>query len=191
MKLKYYLRGVGIGIVGTTIIFMILISLNRIDTKTQEDPDKDAKPQTVAELEENIKETESESSSEAKKPAETEKDALSKKEPETEKDKLPAKEPETEKGIKQEEKTPKTEPDTGKQQQEEKVRFEIRGGEYSDTICKKLKDAGLIDNAEAFNAYLVEKNFDNAILPGTYDIPKDSTYEEIAVLLTAKVEVTR
>ena len=70
----------------------------------------------------------------------------------------------------------------------EKVRFEIKGGEYSDTVCQKLKAAGLIDDAKAFNEFLVQKDYDNGILPGIYDIPKDATYEEIAALLTTKVE---
>lgn len=70
----------------------------------------------------------------------------------------------------------------------EKVRFEVGGGEYSDVICKRLLQAGLIDDADAFNKFLIQKDYDNLILPGVYDIPKGATYEEIAALLTTKVE---
>ncbi len=71
---------------------------------------------------------------------------------------------------------------------QEKIRVEISGGQYSDVVCKKLEEAGLVDNAKAFNDFLVQKDYDNSILPGVYEIPKGATYEEIAVLLTTKVE---
>ena len=45
----------------------------------------------------------------------------------------------------------------------------------------------LIDDAASFNKFLVEEDYDNYINPGVYDIPKNATYEEIAVLLTTKV----
>ena len=69
-----------------------------------------------------------------------------------------------------------------------KVRFEIGGGEYSDVICKKLQQANLIDSAEEFNKFLIANDYDNLILPGVYAIPKGATYEEIAKLLTTKIE---
>ena len=66
------------------------------------------------------------------------------------------------------------------------VHFEIKGGEYSDSICRRLQKDGLIDDAGAFNKYLIGKKYDNLILPGSYDIPKGATYDEIAALLTRK-----
>ena len=66
------------------------------------------------------------------------------------------------------------------------MHFEVKGGEYSDIVCRKLKEAGLIDDAASFNAFLVKKDYDNAILPGIYDIPKGATYEQIAAILTNK-----
>ncbi len=55
-------------------------------------------------------------------------------------------------------------------------------------ICKKLQQANLIDSAEEFNKFLIANDYDNLILPGVYAIPKGATYEEIAKLLTTKIE---
>ena len=221
MRLKYYLRGVGIGIVITTIIFMISMSLHRNDTQPQNKTADDGRSTTISELEESTQkedaggtETEEADTGDTEKPNKEKTDT-----DKTDTDKTTTNQPDTDKKDSDQsdasKKTPtdntaknngtdakgdtktnstsaqqnsskkETKPDAG---QKEKVRFEIKGGEYSDTVCKKLKEEGLIDDAEAFNTYLIQKDYDNAILPGIYDIPKDSTYEEIAALLTTKVE---
>ncbi len=222
MRLKYYLRGVGIGIIITTIIFMISISLHRDDMKQQNTADDNNKSTTISEAEENAQKEDSEAVSiEERDTGKTDTDKS--KQDKTNQDKSNTEKPDTDKtntgkadADKQDannankansDKADQDKSDTGKtnadksdtgkpndtdtktdSQKEEKVRFEIKGGEFSDTVCQKLKEAGLIDDAKAFNTYLIQKDFDNLILPGIYDIPKDSTYEEIAALLTAKVE---
>lgn len=200
MKLKYYLRGMGIGIVVTTLLFMIFISMHR-----NEGEDKVAivpqntESKTVGQLHEDRQavpaETETKEPSvepDAKQPAvsgqEQPQDAKTDKEPPT---KSKEETPENQKPEEDHKTESSPEPETPVQpepKQEEKVRIEISGGQFSDVVCRKLEEAGLIDNAKAFNDYLVQKDYDNGILPGIYEIPKGSTYEEIAVLLTTKVE---
>ncbi len=206
MRLKYYLRGVGIGIVVTTIIFMISISLHKNDTEPQNSAAENDKSTTVSEAEENTQKadaagTETESADTNKTDlADTQPDA-SKTDEDNSDEKKPSEDTakdntasgqqssdkETESKKKNTEKK-NTEKKNTEKKNTEKVRFEIKGGEYSDTVCQKLKAAGLIDDAKAFNEFLVQKDYDNGILPGIYDIPKDATYEEIAALLTTKVE---
>ena len=224
MRLKYYLRGVGIGIVVTTIIFMISISLHKNDTEPQNSAAENDKSTTVSEAEENAQKadvagTETESAdtgktdladtqaadkADADKPDKNESDVKQPDASKTDEDNSDEKKPsedtakdntasgqqssdkETESKKKNTEKKSTEKKSTEKNT--EKVRFEIKGGEYSDTVCQKLKAAGLIDDAKAFNEFLVQKDYDNGILPGIYDIPKDATYEEIAALLTTKVE---
>ena len=234
MRLKYYLRGVGIGIVVTTIIFMISISLHKNDTEPQNSAAENDKSTTVSEAEENAQKadvagTETESAdtgktdladtqaadkADADKPDKNESDVKQPDASKTDEDNSDEKKPsedtakdntasgqqssdkETESKKKNTEKKNTEKKNTEKKSTEkkstekntEKVRFEIKGGEYSDTVCQKLKAAGLIDDAKAFNEFLVQKDYDNGILPGIYDIPKDATYEEIAALLTTKVE---
>jgi len=224
VRLKYYLRGVGIGIVVTTIIFMISISLHKNDTEPQNSAAENDKSTTVSEAEENTQKadaagTETESAdtgktdladtqaadkADADKPDKNESDVKQPDASKTDEDNSDEKKPsedtakdntasgqqssdkETESKKKNTEKKNTEKKSTEKNT--EKVRFEIKGGEYSDTVCQKLKAAGLIDDAKAFNEFLVQKDYDNGILPGIYDIPKDATYEEIAALLTTKVE---
>ena len=50
----------------------------------------------------------------------------------------------------------------------------------------KLQEAGLVDSGSRFNRYLEDNNYDNVIQPGTYSIPKGSTYEEVAQIITTR-----
>ncbi|MDE6903463.1 MAG: hypothetical protein K2P76_00680 [Lachnospiraceae bacterium] len=202
MKLKYYLRGIGIGVVVTTLIFMVSIALHKNEEK--DTPVEDKKPATVADMLETESETESEAAQEDKQsPAQTpEQKSTEVNKPETKSSetKLPEeKSSETQpaekneddaKDDKNENNTPSDKPADSADTSGEngKVRFEIGGGEYSDVICKKLQQANLIDSAEEFNKFLIANDYDNLILPGVYAIPKGSTYEEIAKLLTTKIE---
>ena len=53
MKLKYYLRGIGVGVVITTIIFMISISIHKNETGQQDTTVPESTAQTVADTKEN------------------------------------------------------------------------------------------------------------------------------------------
>jgi len=68
----------------------------------------------------------------------------------------------------------------------EPVSFTIQGGEGSATVGDKLQEAGLVDSGSRFNRYLEDNNYDNVIQPGTYSIPKGSTYEEVAQIITTR-----
>lgn len=223
MRLKYYLRGIGIGIFGTTILFMILISLHKNDGAKGsgiQDLPKDTQENITAQMQEYAKETgetEKTEQSGAKDPKEKQPSTQKQEEKPLEKDgqdknalsgtktedKNPApgtngqdKPASTEEKAQNkpaaEDKAPQDKPVEEQkplqpQQTPQKVRIEISGGQYSDVVCKKLEEAGLIDNAKSFNDFLVQNGFDNGILPGVYEIPKGVSYEEIAALLTTKV----
>ena len=51
---------------------------------------------------------------------------------------------------------------------------------------KKLKRAGVIDDADDFNKYLSEGGYDSLIQPGTYIIPKDADYDTIIKMITER-----
>ena len=224
MKLKYYFRGIGIGVVVTTLVFMILISIHKNDGVQGTDAVmQDTESRTVAQLQAGTQnpsgETEEQKASgEEKKQQDTEASREKEKQQDTEASGEKGKQQEKETSGKEKkqqdtkasgalQKTPenpaggekpdaqkpaepadnKAEPAVPESGKEEKVRIEISGGQFSDVVCRKLEEAGLVDSAKAFNDYLVEKDYDNAILPGVYEIPKDATYEEIAVLLTTRV----
>ena len=201
MKLKYYLRGMGIGIMITTLILIIAFSIHKNDTVQQEEPKQEAASKTVAEAQNSTQipmdtETETEPATEQNntEQADIQKPTEKQKENETSVVSASTEEKESEEKA-SEQKTSETKSSEEKTSEKntpaaatEKVRFEVGGGEYSDVICKRLLQAGLIDDADAFNKFLIQKDYDNLILPGVYDIPKGATYEEIAALLTTKVE---
>ena len=196
MKLKYYLRGMGIGIMITTLILVIAFSIHKNDTVQQEEPKQEAASKTVAEAQNSTQipmdtETETEPATEQNNAEQTDTQKTTEKQKENETSVVSAS---TEEKA-SEQKTSETKSSEEKISEKntpaaatEKVRFEVGGGEYSDVICKRLLQAGLIDDADAFNKFLIQKDYDNLILPGVYDIPKGATYEEIAALLTTKVE---
>ena len=60
----------------------------------------------------------------------------------------------------------------------------IPGGMGSDGVASILAREGIIDNAVAFNKYLVERRVDRIIRSGSKTIPANATYEEIARIIT-------
>ena len=54
MKLKYYLRGIGVGVVITTILFMIIIPLHKNDAKSQDAAKQNTESKTVADLKKSL-----------------------------------------------------------------------------------------------------------------------------------------
>ncbi len=243
MRLKYYLRGAGIGITVTTILFMILISMHKNDgaqgsgvplqsqdteskTVTQMIKDTDAQ-ESVSETENGVQAPDAKAGDmkgapdakageKADASGTKEKDGVSDTKAKAQgsasgakagdkpdasgtkaEDKPAASETQTgdkpdASGTKPGEQKPEQKPEEENtpqkpEQTQEKVRIEISGGQYSDVVCKKLHEAGLVDSAKDFNDYLIKKGYDDGILPGVYEIPKGATYEEIAVLLTTKV----
>ena len=66
----------------------------------------------------------------------------------------------------------------------ETVRVEIVHGDSSNTACRKLKEAGLIADEAAYNSFLCENGYDKSILANTYEIPVGMSESEIAALIT-------
>ena len=69
---------------------------------------------------------------------------------------------------------------------EDYITVTIGGSDFSDVVAKKLQRAGVIDDADDFNNYLIANGYDSYIQPGEVDIPAGSTYEEIANILVTK-----
>lgn len=75
--------------------------------------------------------------------------------------------------------------DAGSDTEGKMVTFVISKGQFGRQISESLKKEGLVDDAEAFMKYLGETGKSEEILPGTYEIPRGSTYEEIVKILLA------
>ncbi len=60
----------------------------------------------------------------------------------------------------------------------------IPGGMGSDGVAALLAKEGIVDDAVAFNKYLVENRIDRIIRSGTKSFPENATYEQIARIIT-------
>lgn len=189
MKLKYYLRGLGIGILVTTVI----LSLAGVGRKnmTDEEVVKRAKELGMAE-----------STLLSDLPDQTKTDEVRPTEPETSlqpETSEPEAGPEPEEPAAPEETT--TTPETPAAQEEtpvstedgnpdtppgETVTLVIGRGESSTTVSKNLKKAGIVEDAAAFDRFLCNNGYDKKIITGTYEIPYGASEEEIAKIITRK-----
>lgn len=73
-----------------------------------------------------------------------------------------------------------------KQNDKDIVVLTVNRGDNSYEICKKLQALGVIENAKNYDSYLCSVGLDRFIYAGEYSIPKGSSDEEIAFLLTGK-----
>lgn len=194
MKLKYYLRGLGIGILITTVI----LSLAGIGRKNMTDEEvvkrakelgmvestllSDLPDQTKAE---EVSPTEPETSLQ---PETSEQESSA--EPETS-------EPEVSPEPEESASTPETpvapeetpvSPEDGNPDTPagETVTLVIGRGESSTTVSKNLKKAGIVEDAAAFDRFLCNNGYDKKIITGTYEIPYGACEEEIAKIITRK-----
>lgn len=64
------------------------------------------------------------------------------------------------------------------------VTLEIKAGMWSEEIASTLYSLELVDNAEAFDKFLCDNGYGSMIKVGTYRIPTNATYTEIAEIIT-------
>lgn len=67
---------------------------------------------------------------------------------------------------------------------DETVEFQIRGGDSSDRVSRRLAEVGLVGDAQAFDKFLCQNGYDKKIRVGHYEIPVDSSDEMIARMIT-------
>lgn len=158
MRFKYYLRGAGIGVILTTLIFTIAFAVYK---PTHSDDEIMQKAEALG-----MEMPADDSDSADKKDTKTAKD---------QKDDADASDSNTDDAT--------TSEDGG---QKNVIEFTIASGDTSATIAQHLQEVGLVDNAKSFDLYLSDQDLDNQLLPGTYQIPEGATFLEIGELLTTK-----
>lgn len=178
MKLKYYLRGLGVGIICTAVIMGIALSGNEKEKLTDAEIVERARLLGMVMADETEPEKESQEEENQNKEVKQNKENTD--------DKKDAKEPQEEEKDKDD--TQAQAPAEQQQRQPEIKTIEIVSGDYSDVVSQKLFDAGLIADAAAFNAYLTESGADRGITVGVHKIPVGSSEEEIIRILGEKPE---
>ncbi len=64
------------------------------------------------------------------------------------------------------------------------VTLTIRSGDSSYTVAKRAEEIGLVESAEDFDNYLCQNGYDNRICTGSYEISTRATMAEIARKIT-------
>ena len=229
MNLKYYLRGLGIGIIVTALIMSI--AAGRKETLTNEEIKERAKALGMVEegtlledaqaalntlgnsgtssneesedvqnltgdgaLEETPSPSGIEASEEASKPSGNETPEETPEQSESEETEGTSQQPEilqseddgeSEK-IQEAEVIIETEgvwPSDEDRAEGENITVQVRKGEGSYTVCKRLEEAGVIVSASEFDTFLCQNGYDKKIRAGTFEIPTSAGQEEIARIL--------
>ena len=71
----------------------------------------------------------------------------------------------------------------GAVQSSEKISIQVNSGDGSLTVCKKLEEAGLVASASEFDSYLYQNGYDKRLGTGTFEIPANADQEQIARIL--------
>lgn len=64
------------------------------------------------------------------------------------------------------------------------VNVEISAGMWSDEIARKFQSMGIVDDADKFDDYLSENGYESNIKVGSYSVPKGASYDTVAKIIT-------
>ena len=64
------------------------------------------------------------------------------------------------------------------------VTFEVRSGDSSDSVARRAEEMGLVKSAADFDAFLCQNGYDKRISVGSYEIEVGATEREIADIVT-------
>ena len=162
-KIKYYLRGLGTGIVVTTLVLTIYFNFeSKSKSKANVANQTTSKITTEKELTE--KETTSKET--------TSKETTSKK---TTKKETTGKETTTEE-------TTKKESDSAGRT----VELYIQSGMSSNEVAAMLRDLGVVEDDYDFNMYLYNNGYESLIRVGTFKVKAGMSYDELARIITGR-----
>ncbi|MGN0378578.1 MAG: hypothetical protein ACI4EU_03215 [Butyrivibrio sp.] len=179
MKLKWFLRGLGVGILVTALVLCV----------TYRNIQKDQNViQQAKELGMVFPETESGS---AEQTAEQQKAEELARELQTEAASGSAVGEKTEKEPTEQEKEAKDKIDNSKKDittassyHKGTKTFVVRSGLLSSSVSREMEEAGIIDDADKFDEYLEKKGYGRMVRSGKYKIPEGADYETIAKIIT-------
>lgn len=185
MKIKYYLRGFGTGILFATIILFISYSYRMSDSQIKKEAEKLG--MVYAGFEKNTTSGSNSNMDSSASESVTPSDEITSQEATTPSEEVTTQEPTTppEEVTSQEQTTP-SEQVTSSNQNIEKCELTVKADTASYDVAYALMVAGIIDNAEEFDDYLCYNGYAKRIQNGTYVVTSDMTYEEIAELICRK-----
>lgn len=187
MKLKYYLRGLGTGILFATIILFISYSYKMSDKQIKEKalelgmvyPDTEETSSSEVSSDDLVADdtTLNEQSTEEQTTNQVSSEEKSSEENTT-------KEETTQETTKKEETTEET---TTKNNTPQKTyELTVTSRTTSIDVSKKLESAGIIDDADKFNDYLCDNGYSSRIQNGTFTVNSNMSYKELAEFIIRK-----
>lgn len=180
MKLKYYLRGLGIGILVTAVIMGVTQGSRKETLSDREIRERAAalgmvEPgNSLADLEAAETPAATEIPEAAETPAATETPEAAETPAATE---APAATPEV---------TARPTQKPAEEEEGSSYTFEIQAGDSSYQVAYRLQQAGLVADARDFDNYLCSKEYDRKLKTGSYEIPETATEEEISEILCGR-----
>ena len=194
MKKKYFVRGLGIGIIFGALIMLAAYLTSGKGSLSDEEVMKRAQELGMVKKSEYVLDSEVTSEEKTTEAVTTEAPATTEKATEAPTEAPATTEKATEAATTEAATTEKattekatTEAATTEQTDTKtKATITVSGGMSSETISSLLEDAGLVDSASKFNSFLVQNGYDKKLETGSFDISGGMTYEEIAGILTTK-----
>lgn len=217
MKLKYYIRTLGLGIFVTALLMGLattpktkenadsdesteVLSSNKVlseavftteESKENQENTEEAYGKKTEEESEPERERKDESESESENRSESESENVSENGPEYQAESRPGRESMPQESVENTagetiESDMKDQEETIPRDTESFAELEIRRGDSSDKVSRRLQEIGLIEDAKSFDRYLCDNGIDKRISVGNYLIPTDSSEEEIAQIISGK-----
>ena len=199
MKLKYYLRGIGTGMIVTTLILAISFSFRKPEM-TDEEIRQRAQAlgmvmQEDSQTTEEKKVQETEEQGTMTPPADTQ--ATGQEAPSAGTPTAEQEVPPTDAGTTAQTPQEPAQPDNAQGTPENGVSADqsgetggsfhlvIESGDVCRIVCEKLQKNGLIADAQAMRSHMSELGYANSIRAGAYEIPYGLTMEEVAQVIIA------
>ncbi len=216
MKIRYYLRGLGLGILVTAIFFMVSgknsqpMSDEMIKARAKElgmsesvvlselSTEEETAEENTTEITTNEEATTEQVEEETTVTEETVTEETVSEEPvseETEAEETSSEEAVSEDSTEEtvvevasqssstQEAKPESETPENAASNTEPVTITVNRGEGSDTVSRRLQEAGLVADAHEYDKYLMANGYDKRIGAGEHVIPAGATWEDIAKTL--------
>lgn len=194
MRLKYYLRGLGLGVIFTALILMISFRIHGTSLSDEEIIKRAEKLGMVMPESQQSEDTEalqtlgggslnedSENAEPASEGNTPEPDVPGQGEDTPDDNAQGNSNPEP---ANQNTANPET-PDNG-ETTPQSVTITVTPGETCRQIAEDLMSHGLVGDAEDFRLYMFNNGYDELILQGSFELPYGASYEQIAAILTAR-----
>lgn len=197
MKIRYYLRGLGLGIVFASIFFLVggdsgqtmsdemikerakelgmIESTVLADIESTEEKTLEEESSTEESLTEEILSVEEKTSEEESFQEEIQSEEITEEE-----------ESITEDAITEESSIEENAEGENSAEEPQIVSIVVNRGEGSDTVSRRMYEAGLIEDAGVYDKYLMQNGYDRKIASGEHEIPMGADWEEMAKLLCSR-----